>query len=196
MYNQHLILNGLYIKMIIGYARISTSEQNMDLQKDALKAAGCEQIYSDVISGSKVERPGLNNAISHLRQGDTLVVWKLDRLGRSIQHLIQTVKSLDEKGISFKSLQDSIDTSTPGGKLVFHIFCALAEFERDLITERTYAGLKAARARGRIGGRRYKLDLRQVDRLKQIYEKRAISIPEICKMFAISKQSLYNYINK
>jgi DNA invertase Pin-like site-specific DNA recombinase len=180
--------------MIIGYARISTSEQNLDLQKDALKNAGCENIYSDVISGSKSERPGLNSAISHLRAGDTLVVWKLDRLGRSIQHLIDTVKALNDKGIAFKSLQDSIDTSTTGGKLVFHIFCALAEFERDLIIERTNAGLKAARARGRKGGRRYALDEKQRKRVRELYNERSTTVNEICRMYNISKRSLYNYV--
>jgi DNA invertase Pin-like site-specific DNA recombinase len=139
--------------MLIGYARVSTEDQNLDLQRDALKQAGCEQIYTDRVSGTKAERKGLTEALSHLRSGDTLVVWRLDRLGRSLRHLIDTVTDLQEREIGFKSLQESIDTTTSGGKLVFHIFGALAEFEREIIRERTKAGLTAARARGKSGGR-------------------------------------------
>ena len=141
--------------MLIGYARVSTNEQNLDLQRDALLKAGVSQkdIYTDKVTGVKADRPGLTLAISHLRAGDTLVVWRLERLGRSLKHLIETVTTLKEQGISFKSLTEHIDTSTPGGKLIFHIFGALAEFERDLIRERTKAGLQAARARGRIASR-------------------------------------------
>src|SRR5215208_6622623 len=135
--------------MFIGYARVSTDDQNLDLQRDALTKAGCEQIYTDQVSGTKAERKGLTDALSHLRSGDTLVVWRLDRLGRSLRHLIETVTNLHERGIGFKSVQESIDTTTSGGKLVFHIFGALAEFEREIIRERTQAGLQAARARGR-----------------------------------------------
>jgi len=126
--------------MLIGYARVSTLEQNLDLQKDALARAGCEQTFEDKESGTKTERPGLTRALEALRPGDTLVVWKLDRLGRSLKHLVETVQNLNEKGIGFKSLQESIDTTTSGGKLVFHVFAALAEFERDIIRERTQAG--------------------------------------------------------
>src|SRR3954454_10522510 len=132
--------------MLIGYARISTDDQYLDLQRDALQKAGCEQIYTDRVSGTKAHRPGLDDALSHLRSGDTLVVWRLDRLGRSLRHLIDTVTDLQTRGIGFKSLQESIDTTTSGGKLVFHIFGALAEFEREIIRERTQAGLTAARA--------------------------------------------------
>jgi DNA invertase Pin-like site-specific DNA recombinase len=139
--------------MLIGYARVSTDDQNLDLQRDALKQAGCEQIFTDHISGTKAERPGLTDALSHLRDGDTLVVWRLDRLGRTLPHLIETVNGLQNRGIGFKSLTESIDTTTSGGKLIFHIFGALAEFEREIIRERTNAGLSAARARGRKGGR-------------------------------------------
>ncbi len=131
--------------MLIGYARVSTDDQNLNSQRDALEKAGCEQIFTDTVSGTKDRRPGLEQALSHLRTGDTLVVWRLDRLGRSLRHLIDTVSSLQERRIGFKSLTESIDTTTSGGKLVFHIFGALAEFEREIIRERTQAGLQAAR---------------------------------------------------
>ena len=139
--------------MLIGYARVSTTDQNLDLQRDALHAAGCERILTDTASGVKAERPGLLQALRECRAGDTLTVWKLDRLGRSLPHLVETVRDLEQRGVGFKSLQESIDTTTSGGKLIFHIFASLAEFERDIIRERTNAGLAAARARGRKGGR-------------------------------------------
>ena len=139
--------------MLIGYARVSTHEQTLDLQQDALKEAGCDPIYNDTASGSQTERKGLQDALQYLREGDVLVVWRLDRLSRSLKHLIETITALEERSIGFKSLSESIDTTTSGGKLVFHVFGALAEFERDLIRERTKAGLAAARARGRRGGR-------------------------------------------
>src|SRR5919199_4696462 len=139
--------------MNIGYARVSTDEQNLDLQRDALQKADCELVFTDQVSGTKARRPGLEDALSHLRTGHTLVVWRLDRLGRSLRHLIDTVTDLQQSGIGFKSLQESIDTTSSGGKLIFHIFSSLAEFERDLIRERTQAGLEAARARGKVGGR-------------------------------------------
>ena len=130
--------------MLIGYARVSTLDQTLALQQDALTAADCEQLYTDTVSGSVTERPGLTQALSHLRAGDTLVVWRLDRLGRSLPHLIETVSQLQQQGIGFRSLQEQIDTTTSGGKLIFHVFGALAEFERDVIRERTHAGLAAA----------------------------------------------------
>ena len=139
--------------MLIGYARVSTTDQTLDLQKDALEKAGCDRIFTDTASGAKAERVGLDEALSHLREGDTLVVWRLDRLGRSLKHLIETITKLNNRGIGFKSITEAIDTTTSGGKLIFHIFGALAEFERDIIRERTQAGLTAARARGRKGGR-------------------------------------------
>src|ERR1700712_5516244 len=139
--------------MLIGYARVSTHEQNLDLQEDALKAAGCQKVYTDKTRGTKAERPGLEKALADVRPGESLVVWKLDRLGRSLKHLIGTVTDLSNRGVGFRSLQEAIDTTTSGGKLIFHVFGALAEFERDLIRERTQAGLQAARARGRVGGR-------------------------------------------
>jgi len=139
---------------LVGYARVSTTEQTIAPQLDALSAAGCDKIFDDRASGAKAERPGLNEALVYLRSGDTFVVWKLDRLGRTMAHLIETVRDLDDRGIGFRSLTEGIDTTTSGGTLVFHLFGALAQFERDLIRERTLAGLNAASARGRKGGRR------------------------------------------
>src|SRR5438105_6655211 len=139
--------------MLVGYARVSTSEQTLDVQKDALEKIGCTKIYSDVVSGAKEQRKGLQEALQYVREGDTLVVWRLDRLGRSLKHLIETMTRLSNRSIGFKSITENIDTPTSGGKLVFHIFGALAEFERDIIKDRTNAGLSAARARGRLGGR-------------------------------------------
>ena len=137
--------------MKIGYARVSTADQHLRMQEDALKSVGCEEIYTDIISGVKSQRPGLDKALSYAREGDTIVVWKLDRLGRSIQHLIQTITSLMDKKIGFKSLQENIDTYTSGGKLIFHIFSALAEFERDLIQERTQSWIKGCKSTGQNG---------------------------------------------
>ena len=139
--------------MLIGYARVSTTEQNLDLQIDALQKMGCDRIYFDKASGAKIERPELKKAVESCSAGDTLVVWKLDRLGRSLRHLIDTVASLGDRGVGFKTCCDGIDTTTSSGKLVFHIFAALAEFERSLIKDRTMAGLQAARRRGKNGGR-------------------------------------------
>jgi DNA invertase Pin-like site-specific DNA recombinase len=180
----------------VGYARISTKNQNINLQEDALKSAGCQEIYTDIASGSKSQRPGLDSALTYLREGDTLVVWKLDRLGRSIQHLIQTVALLNERKIAFKSLQENIDTTSSGGKLIFHMFSALAEFERDLIQERTDAGLKAARARGRLGGRPSLLDNRQIKRMIEMYNEKKNTVGEICKIYEISRPSFYNYLKR
>ena len=182
--------------MNVGYARISTKNQNINLQEDALKSSGCQEIYTDIASGSKSQRPGLDSALAYLREGDTLVVWKLDRLGRSIQHLIQTVALLNERKIAFKSLQENIDTTSSGGKLIFHMFSALAEFERDLIRERTDAGLKAARARGRLGGRPSLLDNRQIKRMIEMYNEKKNTVGEICKIYEISRQSFYNYLKR
>ncbi|MBY0379338.1 MAG: recombinase family protein [Burkholderiales bacterium] len=182
--------------MNIGYARISTKEQHIRMQEYALKSAGCEEIYTDIASGSKSERPGLDKALSHIREGDTLVVWKLDRLGRSIQHLIQTVAMLNKRKIAFKSLQENIDTKTSGGKLIFHIFGALAEFERELIRERTDAGLKSARARGHMGGRPALLDNRQIKRMIEMYNSKKNTVGEICKIYEISRPSFYNYLKR
>src|SRR3954470_13495466 len=179
--------------MLIGYARVSTDDQNLDLQRDALQKAGCEQIYTDQVSGTKATRPGLTEALSHLRAGDTLVVWRLDRLGRSLRHLIDTVTDLQERGIGFKSIQESIDTTTSGGKLVFHILGALAEFEREIIRERTQAGLHSARARGRRGGPKYKLTDKQVAIARQLYQAHT-PVKEICQTLGISRATFYRYV--
>src|SRR3982751_5531210 len=180
--------------MLIGYARVSTDDQNLNLQRDALEKAGCEQIYTDKVSGTKARRPGLEEALSHLRAGDAaLVVWRLDRLGRTLRHLIDTVNELQEEGVEFKSLTESIDTRTSGGKLVFHIFGALAEFEREIIRERTTAGLQAARARGRRGGPKYKLTPKQVAIARQLYEGNT-PVKEICQTLGISRATFYRYV--
>ena len=180
--------------MRVGYARVSTPEQSLDLQRDALTKAGCERVFEDVASGAQAERPGLAAASAFVRPGDTLAVWKLDRLGRSLPHLIEAVTALRERGVGFKSLQESLDTTTSGGKLVFHVFAALAEFERDLIRERTRAGLAAARARGRKGGRPRVMDARKVAMAVALYGEAAHSPQEICAALRISKTTLYRYL--
>ncbi len=182
--------------MLIGYARISTDDQQLNLQNDALNKAGCERIFKDIASGAKDNRAGLNDAISYVRDGDTLVVWRLDRLARSLKNLIQIVSDLGDRNIGLKSLQESIDTTTSGGKLVFHIFGALAEFERTLIQERTKAGLEAARARGRKGGRPVKCDATKLDMARQQLKAPNASIKDICKALNISKATLYRHLSK
>jgi DNA invertase Pin-like site-specific DNA recombinase len=176
--------------MLIGYARVSTHDQTLSLQQDALQKAGCTKIFTDTASGAEVERKGLEEALSYVRKGDTLIVWRLDRLGRSLPHLISTMTDLEARGIGFKSLTENIDTTTSGGKLIFHIFGALAEFERNLIRERTQAGLVAARARGRKGGRPKALTNKQVGIAWDLYEKRH-STAEICQTLKVSKATLY-----
>lgn len=180
--------------MLIGYARVSTSDQNLDLQSDALKAAGCEEIFTDVASGAKSQRTGLERAIKQCRKGDTLVVWKLDRLGRSLAHLVETVSLLIEKGTGFKSVQENIDTTTSGGKLIFHIFASLAEFERDIIRERTNAGLSAARARGRLGGRpKGAADENKQKAAIALKNDPQYSVKQICEIVGISRNTYYKY---
>src|SRR6202165_6000617 len=171
--------------MKIGYIRVSKQEQNEALQRDALKEAGCEKHFSDKITGSTFERKGLEQLLAFVRLGDTVIVWKLDRLGRSLKDLIETLNLLKDRGVDFISLTEHIDTTTPGGKLIFHIFGALAEFERDLIRERTNAGLAAARTRGRVGGRPKLLDDKQVAILQALYADKANSIPDILKSLHI-----------
>src|ERR687895_345744 len=180
--------------MLIGYARVSTYDQTLALQQDALTEAGCNRIFTDTASGAKAERKGLDQALSYVRKGDTFVVWRLDRLGRSLPHLISTMTDLEERGIGFKSLTENIDTTTSGGKLIFHIFGALAEFERNLISERTTAGLTAARARGRKGGRPKALTARQLSIAQALYTDKQHSIAEICRTLKISRATLYRYI--
>jgi DNA invertase Pin-like site-specific DNA recombinase len=182
--------------MKIGYARCSTDDQNFNLQNDALNSAGCEKIYTDQLSGGTTERPGLTTVFEMLRQGDTLVIWRLDRLGRSLKHLIQLVDQLDKMGVGLKSLQECIDTTTSGGRLIFHVFGALAEFERQLIRERTQAGVNAARARGRQGGRPRLLEPNKKELAIRLHREKKHSIAEICKMMGISKSTLYNYLSK
>lgn len=180
--------------MLIGYARVSTDDQNLDLQRDALQKAGCEKIYTDQQSGAHVDRVGLSNVLEVVRSGDTLIVWRLDRLGRSLKHLIHLIEKLEHQGIGLRSLQENIDTTTSGGRLVFHLFGALAEFERNLIRERTQAGLSAARARGRQGGRPKLLDPKKRELALRLYQERQHTIVEICQLMGISKSTLYNYL--
>jgi DNA invertase Pin-like site-specific DNA recombinase len=180
--------------MLIGYARVSTHEQTLALQLDALEKAGCEQVFSDKVSGTKAERKGLTEALSHLRVGDTLVVWRLDRLGRSLRHLIDTITALDERGVGFKSLTENIDTTTSGGKLVFHIFGALAEFEREIIRERTQAGLASARSRGKVGGRPKALTPKEVQILRNMAADKSLAVSDICKTLGIGRTTFYRYV--
>ena len=182
--------------MRVGYARVSTHEQHLDLQIDALKKADCEKIFIDKVSGLVANRPGLDDAMEFLRPGDTLVVWRLDRLGRSLKHLIDIVGQLEEREIGFRSLQESLDTTTSGGVLVFHMFAALAEFERHLIRERTHAGLTAARARGRKGGRPKALNEQAREVAIKLYQEREHSVKEICHILNISKPTLYSYVRQ
>jgi len=183
--------------MLIGYARVSKNEQNLDLQRDALLKAGCREkdIFADKITGTKEERNGLTQALSHLREGDTFVVWRLDRLGRSLKHLIETVTKLHGQNIAFQSITENIDTATATGQLTFHIFGALAEFERNLIRERTIAGLESARARGRLGGRpELNVASTKITMAKKLYTDKTNSVSDICKTPNISRATLYRYI--
>lgn len=180
--------------MLIGYARVSTDDQNLNLQRDALQQAGCSRIYEDRLSGAKVARPGLEKALEMARVGDVLVVWRLDRLGRSLKDLIGMVETLSERGIELHSLTEALATTSSSGKLIFHLFGALAEFERNLIRERTQAGLKAARARGRKGGRPKALEPAKRQLALKLYDERQHTIEEICRMMGISKPTLYSYI--
>ncbi len=179
--------------MLVGYARVSTTDQNLDLQTDALQAAGCARLFTDTASGAKVDRPGLTTALAECRSGDTLVVWKLDRMGRSLPHLVETVRDLGDRRVGFKSLQENIDTTTSGGRLIFHIFASLAEFERDLIRERTNAGLSAARARGRKGGRPKGVDQKKQKAALALKQDPRHSIREICEIVGISRNTYYKY---
>ena len=182
--------------MLIGYARVSTDDQNLDLQRDALKAVGCERTFEDMASGAKADRIGLAALMNVLRAGDTVVIWRLDRLGRSLKNLIELVERLETAKVGLRSLQENIDTSSSGGRLVFHVFGALAEFERNLIRERTQAGLAAARMRGRMGGRPKRLDPAKLALALRLHHEEKHTIKEICQMMGISKSTLYNYLAK
>ena len=179
--------------MLIGYARVSTQDQNLDLQIDALTKAGCTKIVDDKISGSRAERPGLAKAMELLREGDTLVVWKLDRLGRSVKNLVDLVGELAKKGIHFKSLTDSIDTSTPSGRFFFHIMASLAEMERELVVERTRAGLEVARQLGRMGGRRRQMTDSKIESAKKLLLS-GVPPRDVAKNLGVSVPTLYRWI--
>ena len=180
--------------MHIGYARVSTGEQNLDLQTDALKSEGCERVFTDRLSGATAGRPGLQQAMDYAREGDVLVVWRLDRFGRSLKDLIAKVETLKDKGVQFKSLKENLDTTSSAGRLQFHIFGALAEFERDLNRERTMAGLRAARARGRTGGRPRALSEEDLPELQALMRDPEVPVRRICERFEISKATLYRYV--
>lgn len=183
--------------MRVGYARVSTKDQNLDSQVDALREAGCEEVFTEVASGAKTARPILDDVLSRLRAGDVLVIWKLDRLGRSLKHLVTLTTELMEREIGLVSIKDPLDTTTPQGRLVFNIFASLAEFERDLIRERTQAGLAAARARGRVGGRPKGLS-KQAEATamaaETLYREGQLSVQAICDQLGISKPTLYSYL--
>lgn len=179
--------------MLIGYARVSTDDQNLDLQADALKKTGCEQLFTDQVSGAAAVKTGLEAALAYLREGDTLVVWKLDRLGRTVKGLVELADLLNSRGIQFRSLTDSIDTSTAAGRFFFHMMAALAEMERDLIRERTTAGLAAARARGRKGGRKPKLDETKRDAARKLLEAGTPAV-DVAKTLGVGRATLYRHL--
>lgn len=181
---------------LLGYARVSTGDQDAALQQDALKAAGCYRIFTDTASGSLESRPEMTKVLDQLRPGDTLVVWRLDRLGRSIRHLIDQLADLQERDIGFRSLQEAIDTTSSGGRLVFHVFAALAEFERDLIRERTNAGLQAARARGRVGGRPPLLTKDKLRTARRMYEQQEMTVEKIGEVLGVSRTTVYRALRR
>ena len=179
--------------MLVGYARVSTIDQNLDLQNDALRLAGCERIFTDTASGAKGARPGLAAALEFVRAGDVLVVWRLDRLGRSLSDLIVRVQGVQAKGVEFRSLQEAIDTTTANGRLIFHIMGALAEFERDLIEERSKAGRDAARARGRVGGRPKAMTAAKIKIAQALRDDPSQSVSEICRTLGVSSSTFYRW---
>lgn len=181
--------------MIVGYARVSTQDQSLDLQNDALRIAGCEEIFSEKITGKQRERPELQNCLRMLRKGDVLVVWKLDRLARSLKDLVELITELEAKQVGFRSITEAIDTTTAGGKLVFHIFGALAEFEHNLIRERTLAGLAAARARGRKGGRKLSMSPADIQKAAAMLLDPRITKTEVAKYFGVSRVTLNKSLN-
>jgi len=181
------------MNQLIGYARVSTDDQHLDLQRDALLANGCHVIYEEKVSGKSTDRPELGNCLKALRDGDTLVVWRLDRLGRSLKDLINIVADLESKGINFMSLTEKVETESAAGKLTFHLFAALSEFERNIIRERTKAGLAAARARGRKGGRKPALDQGKIKEIRALMADPAIKLSVIAKRYGVSRATLYKY---
>jgi DNA invertase Pin-like site-specific DNA recombinase len=180
--------------MLIGYARVSTLDQDLALQLDALKEAGCEKLFTEKASGAQRDRPQLAAALEYMRSGDTLVVWKLDRLARSLKQLIETVEGLGEKGMGLRSLTEAIDTTTSGGKLIFHIFGALSEFERGVIRERTRAGLDAARARGRTGGRPPALNHQDLAMAKTLLRDPSITVEQVARRLGVVPSTLYRHL--
>jgi DNA invertase Pin-like site-specific DNA recombinase len=179
---------------LLGYARVSTTDQQPRLQVDALERAGCYRVFTETASGAAADRPVLEQVLDQLRPGDTLVVWKLDRLGRSLRHLVDTVTALADHGVGFRSLQEQVDTTTPGGKLVFHVFAALAEFELDLVRERTSAGLAAARARGRHGGRPSVMTADKLQVAREMYASKQYTVAAIATTLGVSRASVYRYL--
>lgn len=183
------------VPLRFGYIRVSTADQNEDLQRDALHQAGCDRLFVDHASGKTESRPGLDALLEQLRPGDTLVVWRLDRLGRSLRHLIDVAADLDDRGVALVSLRESLDTSTPGGRLIFHVFGALAEFERDLIRERTQAGLAAARARGKVGGRPTVWTPAKVATAHAMRSSGEHDVTTIARVLGVSRASVYRVLN-
>jgi len=180
--------------MIVGYARVSTQEQNLDLQLQTLQDSGCERIFTEKTSGAQRDRPELKAALSYMRQGDTLMVWKFDRLARSLKQLIETIENLEAQKIGFKSLTEAIDTTTPGGRLIFHIFASLAEFERSIIAERTQAGLIAAKKLGRTGGRPRSIGQEDLIAAKAMLKEHNLTVEEVARRMKIASATLYRYI--
>ncbi|WP_339471715.1 recombinase family protein [Pseudomonas sp. EL_65y_Pfl1_R83] len=178
----------------IGYARVSTDDQNLNLQRDALALAGCSLVYEETMSGKSADRPELMHCLKALRNGDILVVWRLDRLGRSLPDLVGIVSRLEQGGVGFESINEHIETTNAAGRLIFHVFAALAEFERNLIRERTRAGLAAARARGRKGGRKPALDDRQVREIRALLKDPEIRVMDIAQRYSVSRTTLYRYV--
>ena len=180
--------------MLVGYARVSTQDQKPELQLDALRAAGCERVFEEKASGAQRDRPQVQAAIDYMREGDTLVVWKLDRLARSLKQLIETVEALEARKIGFRSITEAIDTTTSGGRLVFHIFAALAEFERSIIRERTMAGLASARARGRLGGRPPALSAEDIAHARALLSDPDITVEQVAKRLGVVPSTLYRHL--
>ena len=182
--------------MLLGYARVSTSDQTTAPQEEALRAAGCRKIYRDTASGARTARPGLDALLDAAREGDTVVVWRLDRLGRSLAHLIETVGTLEKTGRGFRSITESIDTTTPAGRLVFHLFASLAQFERELLHERIRAGVASARARGRTGGRPRALEPKKAKLAVRLMSDRDRNVAEVCRTLNVSRSTLYRIVRE